>query len=236
MNQRISLCIVMTLVLLPGCGTLTDLVKENFPQGKESKTYRKQVKPYLKVINIYDQFNTVGLFDALWLSDEVRTIYADVNAQMQGKETKEKHVFLRRQLKENNHYISFYVLSTHKNPLSIKPVPWALHLVVDGKKYMPFEVKAVELNSEYKMLFGSLFNKYKTPYEVRFERNDANGMDILKEDNVHHMKLFFSTPSHYSFAEWYINTQGSALHKKPVVKKVKKRKAPMPPAHTKRML
>ncbi len=224
MNQRINLCMVMILALLPGCGTMSDLMKENFPQGKQSKTYRKKAKCYLKIINIYDQFNTVGLFDALWLSDDIRTIYADINADMQGKGTKGKHAFLRRQLKENNHYISFYVLSTHQNPLSIKPVPWALHLVVDGKKYMPFEVKAVELNSEYKAIFGIMFNKHKIPYEVRFERTDADGKDILKEGNPHHMKLYFSTPAHYSFAEWHIDGMGNA---------VKKKAAPKPPKRSK---
>lgn len=214
MNQRINLCMVMILALLPGCGTISDLVKENFPQGEESKTYRKKSKQYLKVINIYDQFNTVGLFDALWLSDEIRTIYADMNADMQGKDIKEKHAFLRRQLKENNHYVSFYVLSTHQNSLSNKPTPWSLHLVVDGKKYMPFEVKAIELNTEYKTIFGNMFNKHKTPYEVRFERTNAEGADILKEGKSHNMKLYFNTPAHYSFAEWNIDVMGNAVLKK----------------------
>lgn len=214
MNRRINLCMVMTIVLLSGCGTVTDLVKENFPQGKESKDYQKKAKRYLRRVNIYDQFNTVGLFDALWLSDEVRTMYADMNADMHGKITKEKNAFLRRQLKENNQFISFYVLSTHDNPLSIKPVPWALHLVVDGKKYMPFEVKAVELTPEYKTIFGSMFNNHKTPYEVRFERNDGNGIDILKEGNQHILKLYFSTPVHYSCAKWVVDHAGDAVSKK----------------------
>lgn len=224
MNRIINLCMVTILVLLPGCGTVVDLVKENFPQGQESKDHQKTTKEYLKVINIYDQFNTVGLFDALWLSDEMRTVYADINADMQGKTTKEKHAFLRRQLKENNQYISFYVLSTHDNPLSVKPVPWSLHLVIDGKKHMPFEVKAVELVSEYKTIFGSIFNKHKTPYEVRFERTDANGLDILTEGKLHVMKLYFSNPSHFSFAKWNLDPMGNAVHKKPhvPVKGVKK--------------
>lgn len=217
MNRRINLCMVMTLVLLSGCGTVTDLVKENFPQGKESKDYKKKAKQYLRRVNIYDQFNTVGLFDALWLSDEVRTMYSDINADMHGKTTQEKHAFLRRQLKENDQFISFYVLSTHNNPLSIKPVPWALYLVIDGEKYMPFEVKAVELVSEYKTIFGSMFNNHKTPYEVRFERNDSNGIDILKEGNGHVIQLYFSNPSHYSSAKWIVDHAGNVVSKKPVV-------------------
>lgn len=234
MNRRINLCMVMTLILLPGCGTITDLVKENFPQGKESKNYQKIAKKYLKRINIYDQFNTIGLFDALWLSDEIRTIYADVNADMQGKTTKEKNAFLRRQLKENDQFISFYVLSTHDNPLSVKPVPWSMHLVADGKKYMPFEVKAVELVSEYKTIFGSMFNNHKTPYEVRFERNDANGIDILKEGNQHIIKLYFSNPSHYSSATWVVDNMGNAVPKKTVVSVNRKKKhIPLPPRRKK---
>jgi len=215
---------LIALVLLPGCGTVVDLVKENFPQGKESKDGAKKIKPYMKTVNIYDQFNTVGLFDALWLSDEVRTVYADVNATMQGKTTKAKHAFLRRQLKENNHFVSFYVLSTHNNPLSIKPVPWALHLEIDGKKYIPFEVKAIELSTEYKAIFGTLFNKHKIPYEVRFERHDADGLDILQEGSAHVIKLYFSTPSHFSFAEWNIHQDGTIAPKKILapVKVVKK--------------
>lgn len=219
----------MTLILLPGCGTVVDLVKETFPQGKENKDYQKKTKLYLREINIYDQFNTVGLFDALWLSDEMRTVYADINAQMHGKTVKEKHAFLRRQLKENDHYISFYVLSTHDNPLSVKPIPWALYLVVDGQKYMPFEVKAVELVAEYKTIFGTMFNNHKSPYEVRFERNDANNVDILKEGVPHVMELYFSNPAYFSCATWEIDSMNNVVPKKsPVVVKQEKKEASFP--------
>ena len=212
MNQIIKLSALLALFLLPGCGgTLVDLAKENLTQGKEYKSYQKKTKHYIRKISMYDQFNTVGLFDALWLSDEMRTMYANVNADMHGKAIDVKHAFLRRQLKENNHFLSFYVLSTHNNPLSVKPVPWAMHLQIDGKKYTPFEVKAVELVPEYKMFFGSLYNKHKTAYEVRFERNDANGADILKEGNPHSMKLYFSNPSYFACATWNVDTIGKSI-------------------------
>ncbi|MFT6765272.1 MAG: hypothetical protein ACJAZS_000147 [Alteromonas naphthalenivorans] len=225
MNRIINLSMLVALFLLPGCGgTIIDTAKENFPQGKEYKNYQKKIKQYVKEVNIYDNFNTLGLFDALWLSDEMRTVYSDINADMRGKNTDVRHAFVRRQLKENKHYISFYVLSTHDNPLSVKPVPWAMHLEVDDKRYMPFEVKSIELAVEYKTMFGTLFNNHKTPYEVRFERTNSNGADILQEGHAHKMKLYFSSPEHFSSAQWNVDTLGNVStvkHRAPSVDKQK---------------
>jgi hypothetical protein len=209
MKQIINVFVIFTVLILPGCGgTLVDLTKETFPQGEQYKDHKKLTKHYLRDINIYDQFTTLALFDALWLSDEIRTIYTDVYAQMLGKTTDAKNAFLRRQLKANNHFISFYVLSTHGVQLSAKPIPWALHLEIDGKKYLPFEVKAIELPVQYQMLFGRHFNKHKQAYEVKFDRNDADGKDVLQEGKPHSMKMFFSSASHYDSASWTIDGTG----------------------------
>lgn len=233
MKQIINVFTLFTILILPGCGgTLIDFTKENFPQGYKYEDYKKVAKHYLRDISIYDQFTTLGLFDGLWLSDEVRTLYTDMYAQMLGKDIDAKNAFLRRQLKENNHFISFYVLSTHSVPLSVKPIPWALHLEIDSKKYLPFEVKTVELPVQYKTLFGKQFNKHKQAYEIKFDRNDSDGNDILEEGKTHIMKMFFSNPSHFDFATWNIDKAGKVKcpikHKSSIararrLKKIKKK-------------
>lgn len=234
MKQIIDISVILSLLLLPGCGgSLVDYVKETFPQGNEYKNQKGLIKDYFRSINIYDQFDTLALFGSLWLSDEIRTLYADIYADMLGKDSDARDTYLRRQLQENDHFISFYVLSNNKVSLSERPFPWVLYLEIDGKKYSPAQVKSVELSVEYKMLLAQCLNQHKQAYEVKFDRNDVTGNDVLSAGVAHTMKLFFSGPSRYAFAQWNIDISGkvrskkgkksaSIVSKKIVIKKSKK--------------
>jgi hypothetical protein len=211
MKSPLRLSFVLGMLLLPGCGGVTDWAKETFDQGKEHKENKKTVKKYLKSVRIYDQFTTIALFDALWLSDQVRILYADTYGAMHGRGKEVRKTFLRRQLKANDHFVTFYVLSTHQIPLNLKPAQWVLHLKVNGKNYSPTEVKIVELSPEYELFFGSLLTKHKSPYEVRFDRKDPDGKDILQD--AENIELYFSGPRHYSFAQWNLGGTHSKSYK-----------------------
>lgn len=215
MKQIVGISVILSLLLLPGCGgALVDYAKQTFPQGNEYKNQKALIKDYFRSINIYDQFDTLALFGALWLSDEIRTLYSDIYADMLGKDPEARDTYLRRQLKANDHFVSFYVLSNNKVSLSERPFPWALYLEIDGKKYSPSEVKSVELSVEYKMLLGKRLNQHKQAYEVKFDRNDPTGNDILSSGTAHTMKFFFSGPSRYAFAQWDIDQEGKVRLKK----------------------
>jgi len=198
------------LFLLPGCGgNIVDWADETFYQGKMHNDYEKAVKPFLKGIRLYDQFDTLAIFDAIWLSDTVRTAYAQVYAKMIGMDEDGYIDFLRRELSANAYFVSFYVLSQKSIPLTDIPPLWVVHLEIDGKKYLPAEIKAVELAAEYIGFFGKRVNNHKEPYEIRFDRKDAEGFDIL--EGKREIKLFFSSPRHYGVMSWQIDEDGKVI-------------------------
>ena len=215
------------LFLLPGCGgNIVDWADETFYQGKINKDHEKTVKPFLKGIRLYDQFDTLAIFDALWLSDTVRTAYAQVYAKMIGKDEEGYIDFLRRELSANTYFVSFYVLSSKSIPLTDIPPLWVVHLEVDGKKYLPAEIKAVELAAEYLGFFGKRVNNHKEPYEIRFDRKDAEGTDIL--EGKHEIKLFFSSPRHYGVMSWNVDEDIKVILPLPLLVEEEKKEDEVP--------
>ncbi len=92
---RSVLCTVL-LCGLSGCGRVADWATQTFDQGKTIDNALGFAKSYVKSVVVYDQFTTVGMFDALWLSDEVRTAYANAYAMRRGKPEEFKNTVLRK--------------------------------------------------------------------------------------------------------------------------------------------
>jgi hypothetical protein len=172
---------IAMLAMLPGCGRLVDWGKSNFYQGEQVDNYRCDIKPYIRSVTIYDQFTTRATFDALWLSDEVRLAFVDLHVSRQGKDEERKNAVLRRQLEENNHYLSFYVLSLHDIKLGDPESAWSLFLRVNEQFYQPMEIKEIELPYEYQIFFGKAWNRFKVPYLVRFSATDADDMPLITQ-------------------------------------------------------
>lgn len=170
---------VVVLLLLPSCGRIIDWGERTFVQAPSLKTSITQAQNYIRSVTMYDQLTTRARFDALWLSDNVRINYTDLFALKFGKTEEQRKVFLRRQLEENNHFITFYVLSLHEYPLGDVHSEWALFLEIDGKHYAPIEIKAVELAPEYMYIFGKKYNKFKVPYSVKFDAKDINDQFLI---------------------------------------------------------
>lgn len=171
-----------TLLFLSGCGgRIVDWGKQNFYQGEEGPDYTDRIKDLVQSKTIYDQLSTAAMFDVLWLDDEVRTLYADMHSARLGKTPEQYKMFLRRQLEENNHFITFYVLSLYKVPLNGSDTPWSLQLQVGDNHYTPIEIKQIELNPEYVYIFGDKLTKFKTPYQVKFGARNADDQPILHE-------------------------------------------------------
>src|SRR5690242_4861829 len=101
------------LAALPGCGRIIDWGSTLFYQGDQLTDLSKRVAPFIRSITIHDQLETKAAFDILWLNDPVRTVYSELHILRQGKNDQKLQAVLRRQLEENNLYISFYVLSIH---------------------------------------------------------------------------------------------------------------------------
>ncbi|MFZ5954551.1 MAG: hypothetical protein ACOYT8_05635 [Candidatus Dependentiae bacterium] len=173
--------LLVFLMGLCGCGRLIDWGKCNFYQGIEAEGIPSGVCAYVRTIIIYDQFTTVGIFDALWLSDEVRTAYAQTHSHRVGKNEIQENNLLRRLLAENEHFISFIILSLHEFPLGEPDSVWTVMLEIDGQVYTPIEIKPIELTPEYQAFFGNRYNRFKTAYMVKFEAQDNDENDIITE-------------------------------------------------------
>lgn len=178
-----------SLLFLSGCGRLIDWGKDTFYQGQNIEKHLSEVEPYIKSVTIYDQLTTSANFSAIWLSDQVRTAYAQLHAFRYAKDQDKECAFLRRQLEENEHFISFYVLSTYEVKLGESTSHWNLFLQVDGVDYQPLSIKSVELPYEYQLFFKDNWNRFKTPYLVRFCAVDIDSNPIIT-DETKEIKLF----------------------------------------------
>lgn len=174
------LCIAAgILILLPSCGRVIDWGERTFIQAPSMKTTIEQAQNYIRSVAMYDQLTTKARFEALWLSDDVRNNYVDLYALKFGKTEEQKKICLRRQLEENNHFITFYFLSTYDHPLADQSSEWTLFLEIDGKNYAPIEVKALELLPEYIYIFGKKYNRFKVPYSIKFDAKDINDQSLI---------------------------------------------------------
>jgi hypothetical protein len=187
--------------LLPSCGKMVDWVSNSFTQASSLDDHCDIVEKYSKSITTYDQFTTVAKFDALWLSNQVRQVYVDLFALKFGKTEEQKRALLRRQFEENNHFISFYVLSLYECPLGDVHSAWTLFLTIGNKNYTPIEVKVVELSPEYVYMFGKKFNRFKVAYSVKFDAKNIDDIPLIG-DNTPDMKLVFRSIKKEAVLTW----------------------------------
>lgn len=167
------------VLLLPGCGRVIDWGTKTFVQEPSPQPSINAAQKYLRSVTSYDQLTTRARFDVLWLSDDVRINYSNLFALKFGKTEEQKKAFLRRQLEENNHFISFYMLSLHEYPLGDLNSEWTLFLNINNKYYAPIEIKSVELAPEYMYIFGKKYNRFKVPYSVKFDAKDINDQFLI---------------------------------------------------------
>lgn len=193
----------LILLLLSSCGRIVDWTKSNFYQGEDVVLYDEQVMPFIQNVTIYDQLDTKAHFTVMWLSDPIRTAYAQLHTQRMGKNQTQYKAALRRQLEENNHYITFYVLSTHEVKLGVPESQWSLFLRVNERDYMPFELKEVELPIEYQQFFGRYWNRFKVPYIVKFCLTDENEDSIIS-DITESISLFVRSAEKEHAFTWHL--------------------------------
>ncbi|HLW73041.1 MAG TPA: hypothetical protein VKR54_03250 [Candidatus Babeliales bacterium] len=179
MKNYIHYTIMIMVLLLPSCGRMIDWGKKTFVQTPTLQASITAAQKYIRSVTSYDQLTTRARFDALWLSDDVRINYANLFAVKFGKTEEQRKTFLRRQLEENNHFISFYVLSLYDQPLGDANSEWTLFLNIDDKHYAPIEIKSVELSPEYMYIFGKKYNRFKVPYSVKFDAKDINDQFLI---------------------------------------------------------
>jgi hypothetical protein len=203
-----NICLtLMCVFLLPGCGRIVDWGTKTFNQVPSLNSSIAPAQKYIRSVTSYDQLTTRARFDVLWLSDDVRTNYADLFALKFGRTEEQKKTFLRRQLEENNHFISFYVLSLHDCPLGEPTSEWTPFLVVNDKNYAPIEIKTVEISPEYMHIFGKKCNRFKVPYSVKFDAKDINDQSLISPETQNITLCFRSIDSQVMLV-WNIVSKG----------------------------
>lgn len=203
--------VLSLLTVLSGC-RYKNWGETVFNQGCKLDTFQQEACDYLRTVHIYDQFTTLGNFDVLWLSSEVRTIYSKIHAQQHCYNSERYKVFLRRQLEENNHYITFYVLASIPHArgvlLSDEHSAWSVCLDIDGVSLSPHSIKTLELKPEYKHLFSRAYTHFKSPYIITFEARDIEGKQLLCSVGQK-IKLRFNTIGRTGVAEWQMLSDGT---------------------------
>ncbi len=196
---------ITTLLFFSSCIKYHKLSKEETPQGRDLEDHRTVIYDGLRSKTIYDQFSTAAHFDVLKLSDAVREAYVDINVRQHGKDEQTKEAMLRRQLEENKHWITLYILAdirdkTHVS-LTDKNSFWSPFLVFDdGRKVTPISIKEVELEPEYQYLFGHRFSVFKRSYEVKFPAVDLAGKSYLADGEKYILTM--SSPFKQADYDW----------------------------------
>jgi hypothetical protein len=207
--KQVTLLLTSILLIssLPGCCRLVDWGKRTFYQGDTVETHTQEVRRYIRSVSVHNQFSTAGMFDALWLSDQVRTIYANLHSYRLSKDVEQAKTFLWRQLEENKHYISFYVLSLYDMPLGGIYDNWMVRLCVNNQIYMPVSIKIVDLMPEYRVFLACELSRFKTVYEVKFNAIDIDDNPIVNA-STRFIKLCFKSTEKSVDLTWYINARG----------------------------
>lgn len=212
--------LVVFLLFLQGC-TFVEWGNVTFRQAeKVSDQYAKSMRPFIKSVSIYNEFVSIAEFSALFLTDQARMIYADYFFHRNFKTDEEQEIARQKLLQENQHYITFYVLGYQ--PAVIYPynrsmfsgeyqvqgpllgavdASWKITLSVDGKEYLPYDIRSVDLSAEYQHFFALAWSQFKFAYKVRFDYFDEQGEPIITK-GPHRVVLNFSSVVYDAKLDW----------------------------------
>lgn len=204
------------LLLAPGCANrFSDWSSDHVEQGIVRAVPKKVVLDYLRTARIYKDFSTRGFFDALWLSDEVRTAYVDLHAAQSALAEDEKQELLHRQLAENEKELSFYLLShipdTDK-ALGEEDCSWTVALRVNGILYKPKNITEIEFGPEYALLLKTVTSRHKNNQLVTFALKDERGRSIITR-KTRLIELVFSTVDRSAVLTWHLDKRQQLLQK-----------------------
>jgi hypothetical protein len=212
---RVAICAALVSIAFSGCKRYIDWGKDVFCQGEKFDAYERIPRVYLRSARVYDQFTTMGLFTALWLADEVRLAYSCVHARRRGMDEDLQSVFTRRQLEENNHFISFYLLAAEIGDdtlLSNESPPWTIYAQIDGENYKPIEIRYLtSLPMEYRFFFGDYLTSHQQMYLVKFNARDINNKRLIN-NNVRALSLWLTDGNRKVELKWCLDNKGRVPH------------------------
>lgn len=195
------------LVLTPSCFKYPDAIESEFYQGKKVPTDNLAIaQHYRRAITVYEEFETKASFAAIFLSDNVRKAYVDLYSHKRGLAYAKKEEMLKRNLEENRHWATFYVLADIRertySSLSEPQAQWTVSLKLDAKTILvPDKIKEIDLDPEYQSFFGPLFSYLKTPYIVTFPLTPEQA-EIITSKKAGSISLVFRSPRKEAALHW----------------------------------
>lgn len=178
------------LIVLPSCSRYIKLAKKTFNQAQLVNTNVEQARCYIRSTKIYDQFTTIGIFDAILFNDKVEEIYNKLKSERTGQ------AFLsannpETEFKNNPYRLIFYLLLPPDNIKDIivthfdGNVSWAIHLEINSKKILPSSsVKLSEIDPEFTYIFGPSANRFRDFYKLTFDVEEK----IIDKDTLNNYK------------------------------------------------
>src|SRR3990167_3728359 len=98
-------------LLLANCGgRFIDWGKCQFNQGCDLPTNVDCIQDYIRSVRVYDEFTTMGIFNALWLAPAVQHAAIDIRALKYNYSERDKKSAMEAATEDANKYISFYML------------------------------------------------------------------------------------------------------------------------------
>lgn len=170
-------------LFLPGCIGYHDLLPPEFTQFKHKSRGWDQAKIYaknnLKSIKIYDEFQTVALFDFLRYSDEIALSSACIKSDRRGASKKVRQQIMMHELAANQDEFKFLlqadVRKSFQELLDKKNSAWSFWLETpDGKKIKPNLIKKIQHTDITRQLFGNSYSRFKTLYSLTFPLSGNN--------------------------------------------------------------
>ncbi|HJM68463.1 MAG TPA: hypothetical protein QGF02_00820 [Candidatus Babeliales bacterium] len=181
------LLLVCLPLLLANCGgRFVDWGKCQFNQGCDLPNNVNCVQDYIRSVRVYDEFTTLGIFNAIWLAPAVQNAALDTRALKYNLSNRDKKASSEAIIEDANKYVSFYMLAYQPRWLGSifgkKDSHWNMVLEIDGKRYEPLEIKRKEIEDIdpiYLGYFRERLTRHKKIYFVRFAATEPGGKSLF---------------------------------------------------------
>jgi hypothetical protein len=209
---KIPLLLAGIFFILPGCTRYVCWLTDVFNQGRKQPTYICEAQRYLRSVRIYDQLNTLGSFDAIWLHPQVRQAYLDAYDSTHCLSSEQFAMMGRQEEREDHDFIMFYLLAaTSDGELLNDPLTeWSIQVWLDGACFAPVEIKTVTLPPEYRRFFGPWFTNFKKQYLIKFNALDDRGRELGFGANK--VQLVVSRLGKVGILTWCLDAAGNVLN------------------------
>lgn len=211
------ICLFFIVLLLPSCVQYVNWFNCTFMGGKKNDVSSIELAyPYICAMHMYHQFQTVGLFDALWLTRDSISVFAELKANRLGLDCKEEQKIFKKEFSKTKNKLVFYLLVPKKTKRQIVKTdssnfPWAVYLSINTgykcQNFQPSLIKKIfKLRPEYHFILSYNYNKFvilndnylnfRQPYRIEFDLKSIS--KAITINNIEAISLIVSSVQYRS--------------------------------------